>query len=405
MKGQLYRLGFFFMFFPYVGTVKSIDIQPFFVVVTLPLCLIIYSFFKEIVSFKVILLSFLMFIPVLFRILVDENLEATYLITYVFSFLTGSLAFIFSWKGHKFLSLRLFYFFVSFYILVGLAQLFFDRNFLTFLLSRANGTGLVESLIETGRGVVSLTAEPSQFGKLLIIFNLLYVILIVRDNYSNLINNILYSFVFFILCNIFLSISAYMILFHVLIFGVFLFYFKFKTFIFGVFSFLALLFFATFEFEDNIRFFDILNNSNNLPYLFAQGAFNRLMNIPISFVGFLRSDMYGLGNSNLEYFDYFKLLGEDFNFVYTSRNLGGFIEYLLRFGLFAVPFYIFYFYTLWKVCFIKVYTKDSTYKIGPFLALSILYITLQDGSTLNPLVWFTYFLAYKMSFETIKLSN
>jgi len=399
LRKILYIGIFIFLFFPYVGIIKSIDIQPFYVIVSTIALIFIHATRRKI-KFNLLIVSLILYLPILTRILIDPDLDLTFFITYLFAFLTAITTYSIAFNAYNFLSLRILFTFTLIYLLVGLIQVYFDRTFLNILISRTSNVDYIENLIVSGRGVVSLTAEPSQFGKTIIVLNFIYIIAILRDLSPNSFDKILYSLVFFIFFNFFLSGSAYMLFFHVLFLALFLLMFKRKVLIFlitVVFLFQSFVVFGGQEISSNLRLLDIVNNIDNIPYLFSQGAFGRLMNVPISIKGFFVSSFYGLGNTSREYFGSFYILNESFDFAFTSRNLGGFIEFLLRFGLFSVLFYLFYFFILIKIYFTQVTINNSKILVGPFLFFFLFFITIQDGSPLNPLAWFSLFFTYKFS--------
>lgn len=385
------------MFFPYVGSFKSIDIQPFFVIVSIIILPYIYIRYKVKIQPLSLLIALLIYLPIFFRLMADPWLEFNFFATYIFAFATAITCYILASKGQKYLSLRLVSIYTSVYFVIGLVQLFYNRNFLTFLVSRSQNSGFIDSLVESGRGVISLTAEPSQFGKLLIMLNILFILLLLRADTRDILNKIFFSLLGFIIINTLLSSSAYILLIHSSILFVFLVLYKRKILFYFMGSFFVLIPLVSLDFNNSFRLINIFQNVDNLTFLFQQGAFSRVMNLPISIVGFLNSYYLGLGNTNRIFYDSFYFLGEEFAFAYSSRNLGGYIEFLMRFGVFSFIFYLFYFFILKKIFFIRLHLNDSFVFIGPFLCFSVLLITIQDGSTINPISWFILFFTYQLT--------
>jgi len=68
-----------------------------------------------------------------------------------------------------------------------------------------------------------------------------------------------------------------------------------------------------------------------------------------------------------------------------SRGIGGFIEFLLRFGVFSFPLMFFYFLIVKRVADVVVVLSENRVRIGLYFAAAVLLLSFQDSSPALPM--------------------
>jgi hypothetical protein len=131
--------------------------------------------------------------------------------------------------------------------------------------------------------------------------------------------------------------------------------------------------------------------SLDLEFLMRQGAFARLMNVPISIYGGLATFPFGFGNSDLTVPGHFEILGTQYAFAIGKRNVGGFVELFLRFGVIGLIALGVYAQILWRVIRMRAERDGVSLRIGIAFAIALLLLTFSDGSIADPLAWLTVF--------------
>lgn len=371
------------IFFPFIGFFPGTDVQPFYLLLSIIFLISISN--KILLNQKdlFLIISSLLLIIIRGTLISDVEIHFVSLAKLLFSLLTPVTIFLLV-KNRVFNignTYPILIFSLGVIIVVGFIQLF-SPDFLTFLVSRSEDS--IERLINSGRGVRSLFPEPSSFGKQLILSNIL---LIFNSSKFRDKHNFLFSLIL-LFCNLLLVRSAYSFAFH---FILVLFYFVKPKYLFKFFltiiTILSFYFLAGSGFEPIIRTSRIFKIFNALliepEILMNQGAFKRLINIPITLNNLFNH--YGiLGSYGIEQNYYSSIstpIGE-YRYTASNRNLGGIIEYLLLYGIFSIPWIIWIFYKV----LVPLNKKKS------LLILYTLFLILQDGSTSNPFSWFTIFL-------------
>ena len=376
----------FSIFFPYIGLMQGADVQPTFIVFSGLLCLLLIN--------KVSRTSiFLLLVMIIFGFLVlfmDSNITPSKLfLVYIVSLLTPFFIYNFLINNKIIISLSFIYFILLIYLFVGTVQLFYP-DFLSFLVTRDN----TEQLIESGRGSKSLTGEPSQFGRVLILINVLFLFEKIVVKKSVDFKKYLYFSVVLLILNIILSRSFYAFAIHFFIIFIFS-YFVAKKYLF-LFSLLSIqgIILLYIYIDPSSRFFIIMDAlATNPDFIFNQGAIRRVLNVPISIYASYQYGGFGAGfsGSNL-LVSSLPFFGYDIPFALLGRNLGGVIEYYLRIGILSIPLYFAYFFLILRCCSIKALYKGRKSSIGHFFAVCAFILTFLDGSPSDPMKW--YFFIY-----------
>ena len=342
-------------FFPYVGFFPGTDIQPTFFLFVLAQMVLR----SKTVRFEYWYLQFSLLIIIVSVIWLDiEFIVNTAVLALTLSVSSGFSKRIS--KNHVF-------YVTAIYVVVGLIQ-FHDPLFFSGFLNRSNDLVLAAS--NSGRGVRSLTAEPSDLSRVFLLFNILY--LSVGGDKKG-------TFWFF-LCNLFLSQSLYGVTIHFL----FLFFqLKWRNRIGFLVTMTAVKNF-TINFGHNFgfRLVKLLTWIFDEPeLLLTQGAFKRLMNVPSTLSSLLHFGLLGSagGDYSIGIAALWTPLG-DFFVPIKSRYYGGLLEFLLRYGLFGIPLML---HVLFPFKWIRKTSKG--------MLLWIILIGVQDGQLVNPLYWLTYF--------------
>lgn len=375
------KILFYLIFFPFIGFIPGIDVQPFFLIYSI----LTFLIFIRVTKFKKP--DFILFILCITLFLFASILNSFDLITFVKGLASILTPFLINKAINDGLKITERQIIICCMIIfsVGLIQLFFNREFLTFFVSRSSDAVL--RAVESGRGVRSLFPEPSTFGKQILLSNILVYSLLILKKKNKLAKQ--YSILFFIL-NILLSQSLYSVCIHFIFIFICIVSFKLKLFF--------IIFIISCLFLININFIDEFLSENskyrsfklllrvleNPQLLMNQGAFGRLYNLKISLnsfkeFNFIGSQIAELSNSNYTYINTY--FGKYF-YKLQPRNYGGVIEYLLMYGFYSIPIYIFIFRR-----FLNVIKSNKQYVI---LTAFSLFLLFQDGSTSNPYTWFVF---------------
>jgi hypothetical protein len=392
------------IFFPFVGIVPGIDIQPNFLLICLfsYIVLILLSFRTKIGlnSISIFLLCILLYT---FRILFDSSdVELKYLLSYWVALFTPFLMWNLIFHKHLDTSRLFIYFVILSYTLIAILQIFIGKDFLGFLVTRPNEQFI--SLTSSYRGYRSLCPEPSKFGKIIIYLNILIFILTIypkctKKNFITL--NLLTFFLFLI--NIFLSQSFYSVCFHTIVLIIFFYYINKKR-LLSIILCIILFFILFYEILPDSRFSIILKALLDIDfkYIVSQGAFARLTNVFQSLYGGLHTLPFGFGGSDHQVV----FISEIYSFAIGKRNLGGLVEHFLRFGIISIPFFIFLFLGFKRITKLQSVGNFHKIHIGFPLGLSLFILMLQDGSVADPLPWFIFFLLLKKSLcSTIRITD
>lgn len=385
MQKNLWFLLFFTIFFPYIGFFPGIDVQPHFAfagTICLLLCLknVKYSF----VSFLFIVLFFGLYLSA-FLVHVD-NLDAQYVVKQCY-FVYSIFLMVFLAKHQRFvISSNTLYLFAGIYIFVGIIQLFYP-SFLSGLVTRSSEH--IALLVETGRGVRSLASEPAAFGKQLLSINVLAVVLAIKENksisYCIKITTVLFFF------NAILARSAYALAIHGALLLCLVSIFRLSLGVISVcFSLLVGTFFwVHYGIGGRVGWvIDAILSEPDL--LLTQGAFRRVVNIPISIVSSWEFGYFGAGNSQDVFHSILQTPLGPLGFNVDNRALGGLIELYLSFGLLSIP--VLCCYLIFLILLFKY--KWNKLHIGVFFAIGSFFVIFQDGAVSNPTLLYVNFVLY-----------
>lgn len=397
-----------FLLFPFVGLIPNIDIQPLFFFYGLGILII--CLYKIEISIISICGFFLIFSLLFLRFIVEiDYLSLTYILKYSLSILTPFLIYILIKNNILIVKRKHLVYAALIYSVVGIIQLFYPY-FLVGLVSRSPDA--IESLIQSNRGVRSLAPEPADYGKVLATLNILLIFSFSKFNYKYSTNKLLtYSFVL-LLVNAITSQSAYAVVYHTFIFLLLLVVLRRGRHFILYGSILVLLGISYYLYasETGSRILIILQAVfTNSELLMEQGAFRRLMNIPININNALEFGIFGAGNSTERIPTSIPTIFGEFSYLASNRNLGGFIEYVLKFGVLSIPIFLFYFYMLFEIALVKTTIENETYRIGLWLSIVLFMYSIQDGSPNNPLTWFSIIYIYMnkdwLRVKSIKVKN
>lgn len=387
------------LFFPFVGFMPGVDTQPVFILYVL----VVFPFYCKSLNVNVTFL-FMFFLSCTFILVCCafdyDYLNSKYLITYAVSLLTLFFIYISVLNGYFNITLRFVTCVSVIYAGVGFVQIIYP-DFLANVVYRSVEAAL--SYSTTGRGVRSLTGEPAALGKVFTTLNVLYVFLIYQRGGTGLNRKSVIASFLFLLVSAMISRSTYALLIHSMLIVVLLFLVNKRLLIFLVVS--AILFSSSlFAYMDNfvdvraVKMITLLVNEPSL--LLNQGAMRRVMNILISFNNLRYFGFAGAGNDPSVFLS---SIVTPFGLLYYeafNRNLGGFVEFVLKFGVFSLPLMILYFFMLFKIFLMRMSDGRKTVRLGLFFGVSVFALTFQDSSTALPLSWFIVVYLYAQSLNS-----
>ena len=389
--------------FPEIGVVPFSDVQPNFFIISF--LLIPFLANKLRVSMNFILYAMLCMICLWLSFVVHQkNIDFLYISKYSISLLSIILCYILCSNKFLVISNRLILLSIIIYFLVALIQ-FKIPDFLTFLVSRS-ATQTTLDLLSSGRGMLSLTGEPSHFGKTITVLNILYVFNVINEEKTkvNRLYLLIMSMVLFAM-NCALSQSFYACFFHFVVLNGIIFILNPR---------LSLVFLATMALSlasvigffhiyfPGYRIFIVAHNLFNSPeLLFTQGAFVRVLNVPLTFINLSYFGFLGAGNSSFILSKSADLTIETLNFTVSNRLFGGFAEYALKMGILSIPLLAVYTYMMANIARLNFTALGFHRSVGMVFMAMLLLLSLQDGSLANPLMIFAIvhvFLKVKASF-------
>ncbi|UPR33122.1 hypothetical protein ISX50_08155 [Vibrio cyclitrophicus] len=388
------------IFFPFVGIINGIDNQPnLIILLVFAIPLLAYKFSLRTEPEFLLLISLVLVCFLLRFVLENEYVTPKYILTYLSSIYIFASLYLLVYNRLLDVSLRFLIFCGLIYAFVGFAQLFYP-DFLAGVVNRSLEQAL--SYTSTGRGVRSLTGEPAALGKVFTTLNVLmvFLILINKEIHKKLLFCIC-TFAGFLVVSAVLSRSAYALAIHLVLFFVFLFVLSKAFFIifFTSFSVLLLLFLNVdiTEFSD-IRALNVFYQLFTDPsLLLQQGAIRRVLNIPISLNSLNYYGILGAGNSTEVFLADINTPFGRLTYNAHNRNLGGLIEYVLKFGLLSVPLFFILGFMIIKIALLKVFVSGRKLRVGIFLAVSIILLSFQDSSVSLSFSWFVLIFFYVFS--------
>ena len=375
------------LFFYSVGFVSGIDVQPGFI-----LFAVIYIGFNiskveltpRELSISVLLLVFF----IAGCIVHSQNLDLKFILTYSIVILNVFTIYVLIKCFNFVISSKLVKVVFVIYASVGVVQ-FIYPEFLSFLVTRSVDAAL--SFASSGRGVRSLTAEPAQLGKVFTIISVIYFLVVKVDNKDS--NRKVFCWLtIMLLATILISRSAYAIVIHSFIYYILVSllskrYFSVITVlsVFGM-MFLSTAFFIIAQNYMDIRSVKIIYSLfNNPEFILSQGAFRRVINIPITFDLLGYYGFWGAGNIDKVINGWIPTPIGTYFYTMTNRAYGGYFEWLLKFGVLGLPFVLTIFY----------FCTASIFKFkGKRVAVIIAIVIFQDGTPVLPLLPYVLILNY-----------
>lgn len=409
--GSLSALFGFFLaltiLFPEVGLVRSSDVQPNFFLLA-SICSLIFLNRIRVSRMGILYFTLCLLCLVLSFVVHQENVTWTYILKYSISLLSFFLCYILCSNGVLLISNKLIIFALIAYILVAIIQ-FIIPDFLTFLVTRSQ-TQTTQDLLSSGRGMMSLTGEPSHFGKVITMLNLLYVFNTLVS-YQKVLNHhlLLFISIFLFVLNCLLSQSFYACTFHfVCLIGISYILNRKLTYLFLVFFGFGLVAFITFVttiFPD-VRIAQIANDLIfNPEILLVQGAMVRVMNIPLTFITLSNFGFWGAGNSSVVFLNQINLGIGILEYTTSNRLYGGFVEYILKMGILSAPLLMAYIYMMATIGKLKLVLSGSLRSVGIVFSGMILLLSSQDGSLASPLMIFAVVYIFLKSKVLLKGTN
>jgi hypothetical protein len=281
----------FFLFFPYVTLVSfGTDIQPWGILLAT-----VFSTILFLCRYKFKKVFIFLLIPMIFSVLIlplgDDQFSSIRSVAGYFTIALTPLVFHYALKKHYTITVNFLKLTVIVYLFVGIVQIIFDANFMTLLLNRGVSGG--------GRGVVSLSSEPTFYGLICLFLILIFSALETKNKYIYI-----YLLLFQI---IFLAQSSMTILF-LLIFMLYYSLFKVSSYFLLIVFLCGVIIFIAFNFIHlDSRIFHLLDMAIMEPErLMLDGSINsRIGAIYFSIKGFI--DSYGIANGFSAFADYWAL--------------------------------------------------------------------------------------------------
>lgn len=392
--------------FPFVGFIPGLDVQPIaFALLTAHLLFLMLT--GRVVKTNVT--AFLVFMTSVFLIVIVSTLffrefRIAFLMKYAIALSTPFLIYVMLKGGHLHLRFNTIVTVAFIYILVALVQLLVYPYFLSELVSRS--TSQIDLLIQSGRGVRSLTSEPSDLGLVFICLGLLLWISSIgcKPSFKKLRVSILYIYMTF-LASLLLAQSVYSVILYFLILFSFVLVTRMRH--FPILVAVIVLLILVLGFTDGFRrlgqiVYSIQNN--DLDWVLAQGAMRRVLNAITSIVAGIEHLPFGYGDSGAPIDINYSIIGVAYEFHSSGSLYGGIFEYFYIFGIFSLPLYFLYFFCLVRIFRTSIAISGKKIRVGIPLAVSAAAITMPAGSVANPLFWLTFLAIYLFCTRVIPLS-
>ncbi len=387
----------FMVLFPEVGFYNATDVQPNFFILAILLVIALPHRLK--LDRSTISYFLICFLALWIHFVIhQENVTLIYMLKYSVALLTILLCYILCSNNALIISNRMILTAFFIYILVGAIQ-FQIPDFLSFLVATKD-TG--ELMLATGRGMQSLSAEPSHFGGILVLLNILYAFNSLTKERKRVSYNHLYLITFcFFLFNCLISQSFYACFYHFLsLIGISLILNRRVTFIIlavALFSFVSIITYLNIVFPE-ARFIYLLNMLlNNPELLLEQGAIVRALNVPMSLLNLSYFGVWGSGNVDVNWIARINIGFGEVSASIGSRLYGGFIEYVLKMGILSTPLVLVYLYMIWSISATSFKALGHSRFTGIIFAFMILILSLKSGSPASPLMIFFVIYVYMRS--------
>ncbi len=398
-------LGVLFLpvFFPYVGVLKGIDMQPNAFLAMCMMAVVAMSQMRVYLdrSWSIVLTLTLLF--VIFRFLVqqlsgdmptDPGLGLVSFAQTVFHLLTMFVVFLIVSAGVFRPTSRYIGGVLLIYGLVAALQVFIDESIGSALVYRG-----FQELASTGRGVRSLASEPAVFANILLILSGFLMICAAQANWSR--RSFLLSQALVLAMSIGLAQSTYVILLQFSVFCVCALLVSKRLFaIVGISAVWALFAYELASDTAGIRILYILQTLVENPVLlYEQGAMLRVMNVPISVYGSILHGPLGAGfdPQHMVVGAVPALPGHPYPFTVADRNMGGLVEILLRIGVGALPLLLLFLAGVGRIASTTARIGDTRLRIGMPVALVVFLTCFTYSSIGNPMIWLLFFSALQWS--------
>ena len=387
------------LFYPYIGFIDGIDTQPFFLLpllVLLALCGVSGGAVRRTDAIAVAVLVCLAMIGGLFHFpegwpRVPFFYVAALMVWLSFSYLSSAAVLVV--LSPTFIAM------VSLtYIFVGLLQLLFENSFAAGFVSRP--VEQVTQLVESGRGVRSLTPEPSQLARLLLQLNLLFVAygtLVARHRLA--IRSLVVGSALLLFASVFVAQSLYGATVHLTCFLVLL--MVLRQWIILLLSvctipIAVLLAIWLVDVIGDVRFLYLMQLLAAEPaQIFEFGAIRRLLNIPLSIAGGFQHGCLGAeAGAEAVAIE----VSDDRHILVGSKLFGGVFEHVLVFGVFGVPAVVYFSRVVWKIS--KLHAPIAHFgerRIGWYFALGVFAVFFQYGSLLDPIAYLLVAFLYNLA--------
>lgn len=384
------------IFFPYLGPFTAFDLQPFYLLSVLLLFFVYHQTLK--LSLKGVIFCALLSVIFMLRSLFYEDGVS---FRYPFNFIVAIVV------GYIFLSLRkvllqslsvsLVCLVAGIYILFAMVQLFIDPYFMANMVSRSDQA--IQLLVDSGRGVRSISPEPAQFGRILMQLNLLLLVVMTLKDFQHsrpLITAIVLS-LSLLLASLLFARSLYSAFVHMLIVATFVLVAPVRYKVAGFIA-VAALWLSVIIWIQDARlaqlFWGIIEDPS---VVFQSGASRRLFNIPISIVGGIFTGPFGFDPTGAS-----RVISIGFGevqhpFSITGRNHGGWVEFFYIFGVLALPLYLVVFSLLKRVLRIKLSSCEGSMNIGLVLVVGMFVGAFAYGPVLDPLNFLIFACAYELA--------
>jgi len=344
----IYWLLLIFCFFPFLNIFRlPTDSQPNALLLSIIILLFNYKQIKERFPVKLILFIFIAFIAFLLLCFSELSIESLFSFTSYISLLLVPLAVYISLNKLGGIPKNLFLVTIILWGIVALIQRFIFVDFLSFLLYRNSGAGLM------GRGVNSLAPEPTYYGSILALFLIIYFINYTKKNSIFILGLILVQLIILSLSSTIVAVIFASILFYVLF--QFLQFKISKTVILSLLTFILLITFTLLYFNESIeetRIYSIANIFiNNPDIILLDESINERVNHAL-FPLISIYDHYGfpMGFNRFQNYIISKMDNSTFSIFFVNIELDHYKKIMSAYGAvffelgilgFAIPYYLY----------------------------------------------------------------
>lgn len=400
-KGSLflYWLLLISCFFPFLNLLRlPTDSQPNSLLLSVIIILFNYKQIKERFPVKLVLFIFIALIAFSLLCISELNIDSIFSFTSYISLLIVPLAVYISLNKIGGVPKKLFFLTIILWGVVALIQRFIYVDFLSFLLYRNSGAGLM------GRGVNSLAPEPTYYASILALFLIIFLI-----NYTKK-NNIYIFIILFQLILLSLSSTIIAVLFSSLLLYLFLQLLQLKLNKYIILSFISFVFIIPFilvyfnESLEETRIYSIANILiNNPDIILLDESINERVNHAI-FPLISIYDHYGLPMGFNRFQDYIisKMKNNSFSIFFVNIELDHYRKIMSAYGAvffelgilgFTIPYYL---YSIFRTVL-----KNKVYLFSFILLNLLLFTSISLNNSLILFVFGNVLYLKKQNFKTI----